>query len=579
MHLVLIETAGNQRYIFATNKLRENVGASELTYRVGTQWVLEADDRLRSLWDDSAAQFRKNLLNQPHLEDSSNSIEVIVATSGKVMLLVNEREVGKRIVEAVTERALRDAPGLDVCGFVSDSFALNETPLGDAVRQAHETLDRLRENRPGAALRFLRLPVVMECATSGLPAAAWEKPGTAEPETALSTVTLKKGKTVKAYSDRMENLLRAHQIPTKFSANIGVLDKYCDWLAVVHADGNGVGQVFRDLCRNLGRQTSDIDGEPFGESNRKFIDSYRRFSIALEVCTEAAFTAALKNLQAQTAQLRSLKRMKEHQDDIVPILPIVLGGDDLTLVCDAQIALQFTHDFLTAFEAQTENLDSLGAPRLSACAGIAIVKPHFPFSAAYELAEQLLRSAKSTKQFCQDDAGLTHPCSALDFHVLYDSSGGNLDRIRERLLINDDTLIHARPYVLGFQDRPGLANPNWFKQHDWQELENRIKAIFATDEDGKRKLPSSQLHDLRAGLFLGHQNANARYCLIRSRYEDMGIKVFDEAGSNESLFFEETSTQQVDNKSVCRTRLLDVLDAANFWVEEPKEPKRRKQVE
>ncbi|MDW8266683.1 MAG: hypothetical protein RMJ52_15275 [Gemmataceae bacterium] len=38
----MIETHGNQTNIFATNKLGENVGTSELTARVRTGFVLEA---------------------------------------------------------------------------------------------------------------------------------------------------------------------------------------------------------------------------------------------------------------------------------------------------------------------------------------------------------------------------------------------------------------------------------------------------------------------------------------------------------------------------------------------------------
>ena len=34
--------AGNQNYIFSTNELKDNIGASKLTYLAGTNWVLNA---------------------------------------------------------------------------------------------------------------------------------------------------------------------------------------------------------------------------------------------------------------------------------------------------------------------------------------------------------------------------------------------------------------------------------------------------------------------------------------------------------------------------------------------------------
>lgn len=91
MHLILIETSGNQNYIFSTNKLRENVGASELTYRVGTQWVLKAVEEVggpSGLWADNSAQFRRNLLNTQlnrPINEEGVLVEVIVATSGKAL--------------------------------------------------------------------------------------------------------------------------------------------------------------------------------------------------------------------------------------------------------------------------------------------------------------------------------------------------------------------------------------------------------------------------------------------------------------------------------------------------------------
>ena len=59
----------------------------------------------------------------------------------------------------------------------------------------------------------------------------------------------------------------------------------------------------------------------------------------------------------------------------------------------ARGALEFVKEYLKAFEEETAKTTGINK-RLTACAGIAFVKPHFPFSQAHDLAEALCKGAK-----------------------------------------------------------------------------------------------------------------------------------------------------------------------------------------
>ena len=156
MFLTLIETSSNQSFIFSTNKLRENIGASELTYRAGTQWVLsaialEVPGMARSgLWTADGTQLRRNLLDSsrnPAIEEpSSTGLEIIVAASGKAMFLSHSREVAQKIIRRVTKKALEEAPGLNICGYIHP-FDWDNECLGDAVQTIHKQFEAYRNQQ------------------------------------------------------------------------------------------------------------------------------------------------------------------------------------------------------------------------------------------------------------------------------------------------------------------------------------------------------------------------------------------------------------------------------------------------
>jgi hypothetical protein len=515
MNVVLIETSGNQAFIFATNKLRENVGASELIVQVGTRFVLDAVQAAGGQVPENP----RNPTTYPAINDT-NPVEIILAVSGKALLLVRDKSIGQLIVRHVTLRALQEAPGLEVRGVVSQDFDFAKDALHPLIGEVHRQFEVVRSRFPGPMARFQRPPIVAECTSSGLPAATYD---TNAPEPApRSTVTIAKRNAAQDGLDRIRRLVGEQvRLPptTKDIEDLG-----CDWLAIVHADGNGLGQVFLNF-----------DKVANTANNRNYIDKLRRFSLALDECTEKAFCQALAVFHPRY--------------DFIPIVPLVLGGDDLTVVCDGRQALQFTKKFIDGFEAETcqhPAIHSILPKGVTSCAGVAIIKPHFPFFSGYQLAEQLLASAKTLAK--RDPS---KPLSALDYHILYDASGPDLERIRRELTVDDgQTLLVGRPYVVTADSGP--------VHRRWSDLECRIAAVRARDEDNRRLLPNSMLHELRQGLFLGRAAADAQLHLVRERYRQNGLdRLLGETSGSGSLFWQDTDGH--------RTALLDAIDTAEFW--------------
>lgn len=558
MYLVLIETSGNQNYIFSTNRLRENMGASELTYQTGTYWIGNAIDNQnqQKQFQDCCTpkKFRDALRNQIVLEESDQQAEIIVAASGKALILAKDQNTAREIISEVTRRALIEAPGLDVAG-VYETFMWSKedsASLSKAIKEIHKIFEKERSRRPSPENRFLRLPIVASCAVSDLPASTIDTLGR-KPKLISQVSATKRDKAVEAKT-RLTNLdqrLQA-QIDQLLKPEAEDEEEKRSWLAVVHADGNGLGQIFINFEEYIGKD----------KNNRDYINKYRLFSLALDECTEVAFKKAL-DVFPEEADRKNKK--------VAPVVPLIIGGDDLTVVCDGYYALEFTRVFLQEFERQTEQNPEIseiaqkafGVGRLSSCAGVAIVKRHFPFSVAYDLAEDLIKSAKNVKRkvTCKVTDKIPpntpFPCSAIDFHILYDTRGINFGDFRSQLQPEPNTRLYNRPYIVSHDfSQSEEKGRNWAKRHDWQLLRDRINWLNKKESSQQDKEPvsSAQSHAIRTALFLGRDEANAQYQLIRQRYD---LQKFAESVEKDSLF-------HTDDEGNYATSFLDALDAMNF---------------
>lgn len=285
-------------------------------------------------------------------------------------------------------------------------------------------------------------------------------------------------KTTKKLEQQFAGLLQNVYCFTDQLDMLGQLKDEDSHVAIVHIDGNGMGQRFR---------------------NATSLKAIRDLSKSVRSATVESFRALLTTITTQFPHIQDAlgfdneKRQFYPRDDksnklVIPIRSIIMGGDDITFVCDGKLGVYFAKIFLEAFEKQKASDDQ----PLSACAGIAITKAKYPFYRGCKLAEQLCKSAKKRRKNEGNEG------SWLDFHVAYGGFSGDTEEIRSAHYMAAQGCLPFGPYRTGDHYEYGLDT-----------LIKNIRTLTVTPPPEKQ-FPRSKLKELRQVITLG-KDATSRF--------------------------------------------------------------------
>jgi len=440
---------GIQSFIFQTNELKDIVGASEL---------------INNICDDAFDEF------------GGSKEQSVIRAAGNIKHIFESEEKCKKAVREFPRKVMKLAPSITISQAVV-KFE-NSQEFSDVIDELEKRLKIQRNKQTVSNLGFISM---QRARKTGLPVVKVEK----EDYLDSSTDAKRENKSQKLFMDC--------GLPVnKITYNIEDITKHNDWIAIIHADGNGLGKVIHEIGKNE-----------------------KDFSVFSRNLNEATINAAQKAYKA------ICEKYKIDSEEKIPIRPIVIGGDDFTAICRADFAVDYTKEFLKAFE---ENTSSLLGPiiikynvfknsdtKLTACAGISFIKSSFPFYFGYDLADDLCRAAKKVAK-----AGIAEnelPKSCLMFHKVQDSFVVDYEEIAKRELKPQDNILFSfGPYFLDekvnssideLQNKSKLLSTkegNAVKSHirQWMSLQydnpdaakqkmNRLKSMLKLSESKESK--------------------------------------------------------------------------------------------
>lgn len=447
---LLFDTRSIQRYIYSGNKLRTNVGASYIVDKIFFDVLI--DGVLKTMFPE------ENFLSGDDAWTPANDVVtpwndmksccVAYVGGGNALLLFDSTKEDKRVevVKNFTRKLLVERPGLKV-GAALDVLKI----VDDKIENIDALYKKLKANQNNI-FPIVNVPytgLTISCEINGEAANFYDTRGLfGEGDTRFYSQEAAVKSEVAEFANedllnRFKGIFKLKKFPERIETynfplkvdKLGQKDEE-NYFAIVHVDGNNMGLKFR-TCKSLVER--------------------RKLSREIRRKTEVAFAKLLAKI-IRMKESGGFEDVLKLDDNNLPIRPLIIGGDDVTFLCPANLAILFTKTLVENLDAETpvdaaEHLTEKISRHMDACAGIAILPTKYPFFRGYKLAEQLCDSAKKAmrnyakeKNFSAEE--ILNGSSWLDFAILHGEQAPTLEQIRSTEYRGARGNLHFGPYRL-----------------------------------------------------------------------------------------------------------------------------------
>jgi len=412
---LFVDLRAIQNYIFSSNKLKDNIGASYIVSTLLNK--VEGKD----LCKNSSGDIKSDSGSENNEEEKG------FCGGGNLYLQCKTEDEAKNIVRNLSKRIFEKAPGLSFNAVILK--AEEEKDFSYRMQRLYQKM--AEEKRTHHQITTLPSYGINAQCSAGPLSAQYLDNSEGSRKYISEVVQVKRIAAKRAeseFKDKYKEALGDDFEPTDEFLKISPLKGEDSHIAVVHIDGNGIGAIFSTL---------------------KTLSDYQEFSNKLNNDMQQALRETIKILEDKIRKGEwdyNYKTVNEQNilKYILPLRPIYIGGDDITFVCEGRLGIELSCIFIEEVQKLLNRDD------VSFCAGVAIAKTNFPFFQIYKAADALCRSAKNKRLQDIKEEVAKKSDSYIDFHMINSSVYSNLEKVRkiQYTSISGKNILYYRPYKL-----------------------------------------------------------------------------------------------------------------------------------